>query len=275
MAYARQPQYGNPRRPHYQERQPLYGSPRETYTAKYDPRDQAAHIKGSLRHGPPQEYQNANYLLGENGETYGYNEGWPTQDNSYDGGNGRYGGRGQNRGRRWSPAQRAHGRPIEAGRHSHNDPRSRGPPHLRSAPPDQGDYHQQDQYYQSNQYHEPQGYGHHYQPERMLHNGQQQHDNREYEYDGYSLETSNNWPTQHHNRSHDDDLAYQHPNYNPGYPQQDQGGSYDRKVSPGSLRNDRPPRHPEAPASRFNPKQHDSTRPHNPQHPNPCKSAKA
>lgn len=274
MAYAQQPRYGAPQRPPHQDHQPSYESFREPYTAKngYGPRSQAAYINDSSRRGPPQEYRITN---DPSGGTYGYNEEWPDQDKSYGGGNGRYGG--QNRGGRWPPTQRPQGRPIEAGRRPRHDPRSRGSPQSKLAPPGRGHYQQQDPYYQSNQYREPQGYEQRHQLEGMYHNGSQEHNNREYQYDGVSLATSDDWTlTQHYDRpSHNDDEAYQDPEYNSRYPQQDRGGIYDRTVSPGSYRIDRPPRQPEAPASGFNQNQPNSTRPQNPQHPKRCKSAKA
>ncbi|KAL9064507.1 MAG: hypothetical protein Q9161_008844 [Pseudevernia consocians] len=278
MAYAQQPRYGAPERPPYQDHQPLYGSSREAYPVNngYGPRSQAAHFNGSPRRGPPQQYHNTNE---SSGGSYRYNEDWPDQDYSYDGGNGRHGGGGQKRGGRWSPAQRSQGRPIETGRHPRNDPRNRGPLQPKPAPPYRGHHHQQDPYYQSNQYREPQGYDQHHQPEGTYYNGSQEHDNGEDAYNEFSLETPDNWtPRQHYHRPpHSDDQAYQDTDYNARYPRPDRGGPYDRRLSPGSYRNDRPPRQPEAPASRINQNQPNSTRPQNPQnpqHPKPCKSAK-
>lgn len=276
MAYARQPRYGGPQRPPYQDHQPSYGSYREPYAAKngYGPRSQGAHFNGSARHGPSQEYQNT---FEPSGGSYGYNEDWLDRENSHDGGNGRYRGRGQNRGGRWPPAQRPQGRPIEVGRHPRNDPRSRGPPQSEPAPPGGGHYHQQDPYYQSNQHREGQGYEQRYQPEEMYYNGSQVHDNGDYDYDEFSLETPDDRkPTQHYNRPlYSDDQAYQDPEHNAGYPQQDTGAPHDRNFFPGNYGNDRPPRQPEAPASRFIQNQTNFPRPQNPQHPKPCKSAKA
>ncbi|KAF6239526.1 hypothetical protein HO173_002070 [Letharia columbiana] len=270
MAYAQQPRYGGPQRPPYQDQQPSYGSSREPYAAKngYGSRSQAAHFSGSSRRGRPQVFQSTSE---PSGGSYRYNEDWPDQDNSYDGGNGRHGGRGQNRDGRWPPAQRPQGRPMEAGRHPRNDPRSRGLPQSKVAAPGRDHYHQQDPYYQSNQYREPQGYERHYQPEAMHHNGLQEHNNGEHEYDEFSHETpDNSTATQHYNRPpHSDEQDYQDPEYNAGYPQQDRGGPHDRGISSGNFRNDRPPRQPEAPTSRFNQNQPHSTRPQNSQHPKP------
>ena len=268
MAYAQQPRYGATTRPPNQNDQLSYGSSREPYAAKneYGLGSQAADFNGSSRRVPPQDYQNTNELPGG---SYGYNEDWQTQDNSYDGGNRPYGGRGQNRGGRWPPSQRPQGRPTEAGRHLRNDPRSRGPP------PGRGRYRQQDAYYQSNQYSGPQGHQQHYQPEGMYHNGSQEHQNDEYGNDEYSLDVPDSWtPVQHYNRPpHSDDQSYQDPEHNASYHQQNRGDSYDRRVSPRSHRNDQAPRQPEAPASRFDYSQPNSTRPHNPQQPRPCKLA--
>ena len=270
MAYAQQPRYGAPSRPPHQNHQLSYGSSREPYPAKngYRPRGQAAEFDGSSRGRPSQEYQNSPE---PSGATYGYNEGWPDQDHSYDGDNGRHGGRDQNRGGRWPPMQRPQGRPIEAGLRFHNDPRSRGPP------PGRGRYRQQDPYNLSNHYREPQRYEEHYQPEGTYHIGSQERENREYEYDELTVETSDHWtPMQHYNRpSHSDDQAYQGAEYNAGYPQQDRGISYDSRASPRTYRNDQPSRRPGAPAPTFDHTQATSTRPPNPQPLKPCKSAKA
>ena len=275
MAHARRPPYGAPQGPPFGDHQPSYGSSREPYVAKngYGPGSPAAHFNGNPRRGPPQEYQNPNE---PSSGSYGYEENWHDQGNPYNGGSSRYGGRGQNRGGRWAPAQRLQGRPIVAGRYHHNDPRSRGPPQSKSAAPGRGHYQQQDPYYQSNQYRQPQGYEQHYQLEEMYHNDSQEHDNGVYEYDEFSLETPDNrTPVQHYNRPQRDDQAYQDPEYSVGYLQQDRGGPYGKEVSPGSHGIDRPPRQPEAPASGFNHNQPNSTRPQNPQHAKPCKSAKA
>ena len=251
------PRYGAPSGPSHQNHQLSYGSPQGPYAAKtdYDPKGQAAEFNGSARRGPPQEYPASNVPPDV---THGYIEDWPDQDNSYNSDNARYGGRSQNRGGRWPPPQQPQGRPIEAGRRLRNDPRSRG------QQPSRGRYRQQDLYYQSNQYREPQGYEQQYQPEGMYHNGSQIYENGEYGFDEFSLETRDNWtPMQHYNHSlHSSNHAYQDPGFNAGYPQQDRGGAYDSKVL-------------EAPASRLNHNQPNSTRPRNFQHLKPCKSTKA
>ncbi len=277
MAYAQQPRYGASQRPLYQDHQPSYGPSREAYPVSngYGPRTQAAHFNDSPQRGPPQQYQNTN---APSGGSYGYSEDWPDQDPSYNGGNGRYGGRGQNRGGRWPPAQRPQGGPIETGRHPRNEPRNRGPLQSKPAPPGRGHYHQQDPYHLSNQYREPQGYDQHYQPEGKYYNGSQENDNGEDEYDEFFLETQDNWTStqQYHRPPLSNDQAYQDPEYHAGYAQQDRGNPYDKGLSPGSYINDRPPRQPEAPASRFNQNQPNSTRQlQNFQHPKPCKSTKA
>lgn len=243
-------------RPPHQNHQLSYGSSRGNYAAKtvYDPRGQAAEINGSTRRGPQQEYITRN--VPPTG-TRGYDEDWPDQDNSFNGDNGRYGDRGQNRGGRWPPPPRQHGRLVEAGPHLRNGPQNRGPPHGR------GRYRQQDLYYQSNHYREPQNYEQHYQPEGVYPNGPQLHENSEYRYDEFSHETSDNWtPMQHYNHSpHSNDHAYPEPEYNAGYPRQDQGGLYDSRV-------------PKVPASTIKHNQPNSTGPYNFQQLKPCKSAK-
>lgn len=267
MAYTQYPRYGAPHRPPYEDHQPPYGSSGELYAANN------GHFNGNPRRGPPQEQQDTKEL---SGGSYGYDEDWQDQGNSYNGGSGWYEGRGQNRGRRWPPAQRPQERPIGAGRYHHNDPRGRGPPQSKSAPPGRGRYHQQDPYQQSIDCRQPRGQEQQYQPEETYHNGSQEHDNGEYEYDQSSVQTPNTWtPTQHYNRPpHSDDQAYQDPDYNAGYPQQHRGGRYDKGVSSGIYRNDRP-RQPEAPASRFYQNPPKSAIPLNHRHPKPCKSANA
>ena len=275
MAYAQQPRYGGPQRQPHQDHRPSYESPREPYAAKngYRSRSQAAHFNGNPRRGLPQGYQNSNEPLGG---SYAYIEDWPDHDNSYDGGNGRYGGKGQNRGGRWSPAQRLQERPVEAGRHLHHDPRSRGLPLSKPAPPGTSNFHPQEPYLHSNQYREPQSYEQHYQPEGMYYNGLLEQKHGECGYDEFSLEVPGNWTaTQHHDGPHSDDQAYQDAEHTAGYTPQDRGDSYDKESSLGSYRNNRSPRQPEAPASRFKQNQPNSTRPQNPQHPKPCKSAKS
>ena len=273
MAYAQHPRHGAPHRPPYQDHQPSYGSSQEPYSAKngYGLRAQAAPFNGNPRRGLPQHYQNSD---GSSGGSYGYDEDWPDQDYSYDGGNKRYGGRGHHRGGRWAPAQRPQGGP---GQHPRNDPRSRGLPHSVSAPSGRDRYYQQDPYYQSNQYHEPQNYEQHYHSDGMYHNGSQGYDNGEAEYDEFSLEIPDSGtPMQHYNRPpHSNDLAFQDPEYNSGHPQQDRGGQYDRGGSPGNFRNNGPPGQSEAAASRFKQNQPNFIRPQNSQHPKPRKSVKA
>ena len=276
MAYAQQPRGGVPQRLPYQDHAHSHWSSQEPKGGQegYSPRVQAAHSVDRPRGGPPQGYQNNN---GQMDEYYGYNEEWPYQDNVSGHGDGRYRGRGQNRGGRWPPAQRPQGRPTETRRYASHDPRSRSVPRSKLAPLGRGHYHQQEPYYRSNQYGGPQSHEQRYQPEDVYHNGSQELDNGGYAYDEFPPRIPGNWTsTQYYNHPpNDDGQGYRDPEYMFGSPQPDRGGSYHRDFSPRGYRNDQPPRQPEATGSRLKRSQPTSTRPPEPQHPKPRKSAEA
>ena len=276
MAYAQQPRRGALQRLPYQDHAHSYWSSQGPKPGKegYSPRVQAAHFTDRPRGGPPQEYQNNN---GPMDGFYGNNEELPDQDNDYGYGDGRYRGRGENRGGRWLPAQRPQGRPIETERHASHDPRSRSVPRSKPAPLGRGQYHAQEPYYRSDQYSQPQSHEQHYQPEGVYHNGAQEVDNGGYGYDEFPLQTPENWTsTQHYTRPpNDNGQGYRGPEHMSGNPQQNWGGSYDKGISLRSYKHNQPPRQPEATGSRFKQSQPTSTRPPEPQHPKPRKSAKA
>ena len=270
MAYAQHPRYDAPLRPLHQNHQPIYNSSREHYAGRNGngPRSPASDFNTSSRPGPTQEYQYTDELLGR---SYGYSQEWSNQNKSSNGNIGRYGFRGQHRDGRWPPARQPQGIPMAAGGHPDDDSRNPGPP------PGRGRYFQQDPYDQSDNYNESLRYQQHLQPVGLYHSGLRERENRDHEYDEFSLEKPDNWtPTQHYDHpSHVSDWSHHDSEWNPVYPQQDLGDAYEKTVSPDTYGNHHTPRLLKAPASTLDHTQPKSDRSRNPQPPNPRKLVSA